>query len=204
MRGQVVSRQQPVDPVAGYKAARAQIREKQERVRQQFNAMSDEEQAANRAKMQEEIDDLDEEIEDLRSRRRAPPNQGQMGVQVQEAIIRAKHQDVLGNEEGQARARSNFIRMVGVDRKPKNLATFEEAVQAAREEMGGPVRTSAEKARFGGISAKGNGAAARKRPTEIRMGPHERAMAREAYSHLSEEQAFKRWAKDMADRMPGD
>jgi len=193
--------QQARDPNADYKTKRAEIRDKQERIRRQFESMSEEEQVSLRAKMQAEIDDLDEEILELRQRRQPAPNQGQMAAQVQEAIFRAKHHDVLGDPKGESRARSHFIRMVGVDGKPKTLATFEDAIALAREEMGGAKRTAGERSRFSGVAARGNGASSVKKPSEIRMGPHERAMAREAYSHLPEDQAYKKWANDMARRM---
>jgi hypothetical protein len=186
------------DPANDYKKRRADIYARQARIQQEFDALPEEQQVARRETMQEEIYDLNDQLAKLRQEQNAPPDRGEMMQDVQAAIMRARHQDVLGNRIGTAYAKSHFLRLVDVHGKPKTMATFEEAVQLAREEMGGDRRSPTEKARFGGVPARGNGASGKKKVTEIRMGPREREMAREAYSHLPEQEAFKKWAQAMA------
>jgi len=188
-----------------YRKARRDLVKRQTQVHEQYAALSEEEQVSRRQEFEDRLIDLEDESKELYLKHKAPQQSidpKRLVSEAQAATFAAENQDVMGDPRRRALMSSIWTRMTGYEQKPRDFATARAAVAETRRQLGlaGPTeRTSAEKARFGGLPRQmgGGGGGGSAPPKSLAMNRDMRRMAEARYPDLPAEKAHKKWAKAM-------
>jgi len=148
--------------------------------------------------LEEKRQDLREERLEQRITKRVP--QAQPEGSYEEAILRSEFGAVIADREAARYAYGLYNQMAAELAKKgehPTLETSREAFRQAGERFGilrpsRPAASPAQQARYGAVPAQ---AGARSTPREMRLSREQMKLATAAYPHLSEEDAYSKWAQ---------
>jgi hypothetical protein len=215
IRGRLQERQQQTQQIDKNEQTKSKVAElrKQAKFHLFLSAKAQDQATADKEwdehkRLEDEANDLRDEMRDAErwEKRRGEITQSlpNGSAQAERARIDAKFPWLEASEEAQALADARMKALLKSGR-PGSRETAYEAIAWAGQKLGlgggGGSPTNGQRQLYSGIpSGEGPGGGGDNRKT-IKMGRHEEALARAAYSHLEAKDAYKQWAKDMSARM---